>query len=84
MFRTRMEAVSAAVMLRRIAVLGERGHDHIPFYPVPVFPRGRFPEPYLVVYPVRLQHIGLKRHVEIGQVAPLAQRRLMVLGILYG
>lgn len=31
MFRTRMEAVSAAVMLRRIAVLGERGHDHIPF-----------------------------------------------------
>lgn len=40
MFRTRMEAVSAAVMLRRIAVLGERGHDHIPFYPVPVFPRG--------------------------------------------
>ena len=48
----------AAVMLRRIAVLGERGHDHIPFYPVPVFPRGRFPEPYLVVYPVRLQHIG--------------------------
>ena len=58
MFRTRMEAVSAAVMMRRIAVLGERGHDHIPFYPVPVFPRGRFPEPYLVVYPVRLQHIG--------------------------
>ena len=44
--------------VRRIAVLGERGHDHIPFYPVPVFPRGRFPEPYLVVYPVRLQHIG--------------------------
>lgn len=29
MFRTRMEAVSAAVMLRRIAVLGERGHDQM-------------------------------------------------------
>ena len=84
MVRRWMETVPAAVMLRCIAVLGERGHDHIPFYPVPVFPRRRFPEPYFVVYPVCLQHIGGKRHVEVGQVAPLAQRRLMVLGVLYG
>ena len=84
MIRTWMETVPAAVMLRRIAVLGERRHDHISFYPLPVFPCGGLPEPHFVVYPVRLQHIGGERHVEVGQVAPLAQRRFMVLGILYG
>lgn len=57
MFRTRMEAVSAAVMLRRIAVLGERGMTTY-LLPSPCISTRKIPEPYLVVYPVRLQHIG--------------------------
>lgn len=80
--RFRVIAVPAAVMLRRIAMLRERRHDQIALYPVPVFPCGRLPEPYLIVHPIRLEHISGGRHVKIGQVTPFVKGGFPVLGVL--
>ena len=65
-------------------MLREGRHHEVTLHPVPVFPCRRLAEPYLVVYPVGLQHVGRLRHIEISEVAPLVERRLPVLGILYG
>ena len=57
-------------------------HNKIAFYPVAILPSRILTEPYLIVYPVRLKHIGGKRHIEVCEIASLIECRFSVLGIL--
>ena len=77
-----MLTVVIGIVLRSIAMLRKWRHNKIAFYPVAILPSRVLTEPYLIVYPIRLKHIGRKRHIEVCEVTSLIKCRFSVLGIL--